>query len=737
MKRFALLIIGMTSAANAAVLQVPGAPEPEKCETRPVGATFKGKAYIAYAGTDSDHHPNIVSSDDLSNWSKVVLPEAVLDSGGVALAEFNGKLYLLYTGTDRRLNLFSTTDGVSWGNKITFSSGLVSTKFQPGMTAHAGRLVISFSDVDQRINILHAATPEVEAFWILELYAGGAVPNSRYGLSMASFDGKLLNAYVGTDSDHFLNLQSLRDYGFGGINPGYVSSDSSDDGFWITPFNGALHVAWRGSGNDNLNIGEFSVGALSSALGTTGGPVPLRRTAAQSALGPSLGALGNRLFILWKGSDERVNLQPIASAPQRVCATWPVQFLDSGYGESVQSATGPQQAAASYAQFAIAGGTRTIASGFLDQDGCTDVIEPIPSGSTIELTTNLGRNRGVPNGPLRERILVRTVAPAFRTPLNRSPEDKERNSSPATMRALLNPGSLQQQSVALVATNPDEAEAARVAAILGQSLRADLLANSLANGLAVVAFAGDGCPSAGLERDSCADGARLFVGPPDPTDPNRIPQSQYKFIIAHELAHSAEFAQGSQADREGYPVINGLPDSCECRHVTVANAYHCLQSAELAVDSRTEGFAQFGAARTFNLTTDLNPTFVYYKEFLWDQCPAGVNCESFNRKFKQFPPVAVSAKNAALWRNRNCGDPGNKELATEFDWMNFYWNATDGSANAVTLEELFAIGRAQGGRRLSNDAYLALARGVVGDVKGSEFVTRGDEFGVNSNTSRR
>ena len=184
-------------------------------------------------------------------------------------------------------------------------------------------------------------------------------------------------------------------------------------------------------------------------------------------------------------------------------------------------------------------------------------------------------------------------------------------------------------------------------------------------------FAGDGCNSASLATDSCASDNTLFVGP---ATAGLLPQSQSKFIVAHEFGHVLQFVAAGNAGGEGYPIINGLPDECECRHVTVANQLHCLQSLERPGDVRKEGFAQFIAARTFNDVTDPNPTFVYYKEFLVPVCPPGATCKPFNGAFSQFPPVAVSASKPALWRNRNCA--GTPNLATEFDWLNFYWNVT-------------------------------------------------------------
>jgi hypothetical protein len=251
-------------------------------------------------------------------------------------------------------------------------------------------------------------------------------------------------------------------------------------------------------------------------------------------------------------------------------------------------------------------------------------------------------------------------------------------------------------------------------------------------GATVTAFAGDGCPSPGLQTDSCAPGATLFVGPATAGQP---PQSQAKFIVAHEFGHVLQFVAAPQAGGENYPIINGLPDNCECRHVTVANQYHCLQSLERPGDVRKEGFAQFIAARTFNDVTDANPTFLYYKEFLTPTCPPGATCTPFNGQFSQLPPVPVSASRPARWRNRNCA--GTPSLATEFDWMNFYWNVTLPGPLSISVDQLFAVDRAQGARIASNDEFLALAATVLPMTQAQALLVAGRVFGVSSDTSQK
>jgi len=419
----------------------------------------------------------------------------------------------------------------------------------------------------------------------------------------------------------------------------------------------------------------------------------------------------------------------IETTPTRICSTWPAAFVDSGFGESGLPGLGPQRAPASFASVVLKKGTSvlTAAGQALDAEGCLDVhtfAAPGPGGWTLEQTSVLRRGGAT--------VDVRRVAPGFRSQPPSSNFDlglKFANSSALTVSTVVRPGASTTIGARPHVSGLDAEDVARSAAVVGRALRAGL---PLAAGSTVTVFAGDGCNSPGLATDSCASGSILFVGPATAGLP---PQSQWKFIVAHEFGHVLQAVAAADARGEGYPIINGLPDVCECRHVTVANQYHCLQSLEQPGDVRKEGFAQFIAARTFNDVTDPNPTFVYYKEFLVPTCPAGATCTPFNGGFSQFPPVGMSASRPALWRNRNCA--GTPSLATEFDWMNFYWNVTLPAPNSVSVEQLFAVDRAQGTTIAGNDAFLALAATVMPMAQAVAFQVAGDRFGVSSDTSVR
>ncbi len=84
---------------------------------------------IAWRGTDRDHHLNVASSSNGVTFGNVVtLPETssadTLSTfkSGPALASLNGRLYIAWKGTDKHLNSEWSSNGVDFGNKVTYDA---------------------------------------------------------------------------------------------------------------------------------------------------------------------------------------------------------------------------------------------------------------------------------------------------------------------------------------------------------------------------------------------------------------------------------------------------------------------------------------------------------------------------------------------------------------------------------------------------------------------------------------
>jgi hypothetical protein len=69
---------------------------------------------------------------------------------GPALLSHGGRLWVAWAGSDRRVNLMSSSDGVTFDHKVTLSER---TSCQPALAVHDGRLVVSWTGGGNKINV--------------------------------------------------------------------------------------------------------------------------------------------------------------------------------------------------------------------------------------------------------------------------------------------------------------------------------------------------------------------------------------------------------------------------------------------------------------------------------------------------------------------------------------------------------------------------------------------------------
>lgn len=124
--------------------------------------------------------------------------------------------------------------------------------------------------------------------------------------SIASLNGRLYIAWKG-DGNDFLNVMYSSDNGrtFGHK---FTSRETSPQAPALCAHNGNLYITWKGDGNDNLNVAIVDI----SGTNITGfsNKVTLGDT---SPLSPSLASFGGRLYIAWKG-DGNDNLNVMYSS---------------------------------------------------------------------------------------------------------------------------------------------------------------------------------------------------------------------------------------------------------------------------------------------------------------------------------------------------------------------------------------------------------------------------------------
>ncbi len=125
--------------------------------------------------------------------------------------------------------------------------------------------------------------------------------------ALASHDGRLFIAWKGSGNDN-LNLMFSEDNGhtFSGKR---TFGDTSDCAPALVSHNGVLLLGWKGSGNDNLNVARVDLFASTAGgFGIEGlsGKVILGDTSSTS---PALASHEGRLYLAWKGSgNENLNL---------------------------------------------------------------------------------------------------------------------------------------------------------------------------------------------------------------------------------------------------------------------------------------------------------------------------------------------------------------------------------------------------------------------------------------------
>ena len=83
----------------------------------------------------------------------------------------------------------------------------------------------------------------------------------------------------------------------------FVSGETSTQAPVLGAFNGALMIAWKGDGNDNLNVARVATNPAPTGFANK---VTLGDTSPRS---PALGELNGRLYIAWKGDgNDQLNV---------------------------------------------------------------------------------------------------------------------------------------------------------------------------------------------------------------------------------------------------------------------------------------------------------------------------------------------------------------------------------------------------------------------------------------------
>jgi hypothetical protein len=206
-----------------------------------------------------------------------------------------GPLYIAWKGDGNdNLNLMYSTDyGRTFQGKFTFPE---TTPLPPALCAHNGKLILAWrGDGNEQLNVAQVVIQDGAIRGLVNKVTLGET--SPCAPSLASANGKLYLAWKGSGNDNF-NILTSQDDGrtFGGK---WTSPENTP----IAPSicghsDGRVYIAWKGDGNDNLNVLRLYLDGAGN-VSSFGDKTTLPETSDAS---PCIASFNNELFIAWRGS---------------------------------------------------------------------------------------------------------------------------------------------------------------------------------------------------------------------------------------------------------------------------------------------------------------------------------------------------------------------------------------------------------------------------------------------------
>lgn len=345
----------------------------------------------------------------------------------------------------------------------------------------------------------------------------------------------------------------------------------------------------------------------------------------------------------------------------RLCSNWTGHYADAGYvgetylADKYESLIGAENA---YARLVKSDGTE-VWTGNLAGGGCTPYmgLEPyttytlalFPSVRRVGATLHVSNRSGVAAAPKVETVMLMSFS------------------------------TLTNSSWGSITIDPWVVDdVTNVVAVMTRL--AQMEENGLRTGQAYEAFVGvtSGCRACGSKS-----GLKLGRDP----DGDKVNNANYKFVIGHEIGHVVQdIATGVATDADDDYAHSDAPTPyCRCDHLAASIRKHCIQARMSDRGAQAEGFAQYYGARLFNtFSPTASCSFAYYKERLVPWPPGTI----------QPIPVFLNCRATTKWMDNTCPAPGPSNLATEHDYMNFYYDiGTADAAHIVTFDALDAIHR--------------------------------------------
>jgi len=315
----------------------------ETSDSSPTLASHGGRLFLAWRG-ESNEQLNLMFSEDggLSFRGKHVFGDTSTDTP--MLASHNGRLLIAWKGSGNEdLNVAEV--GLTPHDGSVNITGLINKRTlsersddAPSLASHAGRLYIAWRGrPNEQLNVMFSDDNGLT-------FLGKAVfgDSTTSTPTLSSHDGRLFIAWKGSGNDQ-LNIAEV---GVGPVGGGTgitglfnkaVLSETSDMGPALASHGNRLALSWQGQSNENVNVlsacarlGIFSSGVVAKGVSNE-----------TTSDAPGLTSHNNRLFVAWKGSgNENLNIAKVdffmsAAAPLKIGVPIPRHsgdFVQSTYG---------------------------------------------------------------------------------------------------------------------------------------------------------------------------------------------------------------------------------------------------------------------------------------------------------------------------------------------------------------------------------------------------------------------
>lgn len=270
---------------------------------------MQSSLYVAWTGTDSAGHLNVLGSPNGSAWNnnaKVTLAETDLD--GPALAtEAGAPLFAAWTGTDanHHLNVIHSTNGKKFEGKVTLGE---TSKHGPALAYSGNLLYIAWTGTDSRLNV---ATLESSGAGFGRILSKVTLQEtSSAAPALAAVGRNLYLSWSGNDAEHQLNVIASLDGGNTWRDKVTLTETTTMQpalAIYGNASHGLLYLGWTGTDS------QHRLNYLHAQLGTTAfkGKHTLDDT---SVAGPALTEFNNKIYIAWAGtnSENNLNIAPLS-----------------------------------------------------------------------------------------------------------------------------------------------------------------------------------------------------------------------------------------------------------------------------------------------------------------------------------------------------------------------------------------------------------------------------------------